>query len=283
MLGGGGELVTLVLGADAPGRAWTRRCAATSPAHWPFVEVQCYDGRPAALPAAGGSGMTTNGHHRWPRRRGLGGGRRPRRSPTFDMHTAGDLIYHFPRRYDERGEHTDIASLEVGEQVTVLAQVQRADRPRRCGRAGATCWRSPSATAPADADAHLLQPGGGASGSCGPAGGGCSPARSPSSGASASSTARSTMLLGRDAARQPGDRGVRRRADPGLPGRRRRCDLADRQHASGCVLDTVRAAGRPAAGRRCGPSRKLIGPGHRAARDPPADVGAEMLRPAKRG
>ncbi|GIF02975.1 ATP-dependent DNA helicase RecG [Actinoplanes siamensis] len=42
----------------------------------------------------------------------------------LDLHTAGDLIYHFPRRYDERGEHTDLRRLEVGEQVTVLAQVQ---------------------------------------------------------------------------------------------------------------------------------------------------------------
>lgn len=50
----------------------------------------------------------------------------------LDLHTAGDLIYHFPRRYDERGEHTDIRSLEVGEQVTVLGQVQRtAVRPMR--------------------------------------------------------------------------------------------------------------------------------------------------------
>ncbi|PZF87067.1 ATP-dependent DNA helicase RecG [Micromonospora deserti] len=50
----------------------------------------------------------------------------------LDLHTAGDLIYHFPRRYDERGEHTDIRSLDVGEQVTVLAQVRRtAVRPMR--------------------------------------------------------------------------------------------------------------------------------------------------------
>ncbi|WP_213455393.1 ATP-dependent DNA helicase RecG [Rhizomonospora bruguierae] len=42
----------------------------------------------------------------------------------LDLHTAGDLIYHFPRRYDERGQHTDIRSLAVGEQVTVLAQVR---------------------------------------------------------------------------------------------------------------------------------------------------------------
>ncbi|MGW0434003.1 ATP-dependent DNA helicase RecG [Micromonospora sp. NPDC003197] len=50
----------------------------------------------------------------------------------LDLHTAGDLIYHFPRRYDERGEHTDIRSLDVGEDVTVLGQVRRtAVRPMR--------------------------------------------------------------------------------------------------------------------------------------------------------
>ena len=50
----------------------------------------------------------------------------------LDLHTAGDLIYHFPRRYDERGEHTDLRRLEVGEQVTLLAQVQATTvRPMR--------------------------------------------------------------------------------------------------------------------------------------------------------
>ena len=42
----------------------------------------------------------------------------------LELHTVGDLVYHFPRRYDERGEHTDMRGLEIGEQVTVLAQVQ---------------------------------------------------------------------------------------------------------------------------------------------------------------
>jgi ATP-dependent DNA helicase RecG len=42
----------------------------------------------------------------------------------LELHTAGDLIYHFPRRYDERGEHTDMHGLQIGEQVTLLAQVQ---------------------------------------------------------------------------------------------------------------------------------------------------------------
>jgi len=50
----------------------------------------------------------------------------------LDLHTAGDLLYHFPRRYDERGEHTDIRSLTVGDQVTVLGQVRRGTvRPMR--------------------------------------------------------------------------------------------------------------------------------------------------------
>jgi ATP-dependent DNA helicase RecG len=50
----------------------------------------------------------------------------------LDLHTAGDLVYHFPRRYDERGEHTDMRQLQVGEQVTLLAQVQSATvRPMR--------------------------------------------------------------------------------------------------------------------------------------------------------
>jgi ATP-dependent DNA helicase RecG len=41
----------------------------------------------------------------------------------LELRTVGDLLYHFPRRYEKRGEHTDIAALAVGEQATVLAQV----------------------------------------------------------------------------------------------------------------------------------------------------------------
>ncbi|MBU2662119.1 ATP-dependent DNA helicase RecG [Actinoplanes bogorensis] len=41
----------------------------------------------------------------------------------LDLHTAGDLIYHFPRRHDERGEQADMSGLQIGEQVTLLAQV----------------------------------------------------------------------------------------------------------------------------------------------------------------
>ncbi len=50
----------------------------------------------------------------------------------LDLHTAGDLIYHFPRRYEERGEQADMGSLQIGEQVTLLAQVQSVTvRPMR--------------------------------------------------------------------------------------------------------------------------------------------------------
>jgi ATP-dependent DNA helicase RecG len=42
---------------------------------------------------------------------------------AFGMRTVGDLLYHFPRRYDERGDLTDIASLRVGEDVTIQARV----------------------------------------------------------------------------------------------------------------------------------------------------------------
>ncbi|GAA3518558.1 ATP-dependent DNA helicase RecG [Actinocatenispora rupis] len=51
---------------------------------------------------------------------------------TLGLATVGDLLYHFPRRYAERGEHTDLSAIEVGEQVTVMAQVQRVNvRPMR--------------------------------------------------------------------------------------------------------------------------------------------------------
>ncbi len=41
----------------------------------------------------------------------------------LELATVGDLLYHFPRRYDQRGEYTDIRTLTVGEQATVLARV----------------------------------------------------------------------------------------------------------------------------------------------------------------
>jgi ATP-dependent DNA helicase RecG len=42
---------------------------------------------------------------------------------ALDLHTAGDLLDHFPRRYIERGELTDLSRLTEGENVTIQAQV----------------------------------------------------------------------------------------------------------------------------------------------------------------
>ena len=43
------------------------------------------------------------------------------------LHTVGDLLRHYPRRYVDRGRLTDIAGLVAGEHVTVVAQVERAE------------------------------------------------------------------------------------------------------------------------------------------------------------
>ncbi|GIH04476.1 ATP-dependent DNA helicase RecG [Rhizocola hellebori] len=55
---------------------------------------------------------------------------------NLDLYTAGDLLYHVPRRYDKRGEHTNIRQLEVGEQVTVMAQVMSTNPRKFRQRAG---------------------------------------------------------------------------------------------------------------------------------------------------
>jgi ATP-dependent DNA helicase RecG len=42
---------------------------------------------------------------------------------ALDVHTVGELLRYYPRRYEQRGELTDLASLRDGEHVTVLAQI----------------------------------------------------------------------------------------------------------------------------------------------------------------
>ncbi|MEE4421341.1 helicase-related protein [Streptomyces bugieae] len=41
----------------------------------------------------------------------------------LDLHTVGDLLHHYPRRYAERGELTRLADLPLDEHVTVVARV----------------------------------------------------------------------------------------------------------------------------------------------------------------
>ncbi|MBA2552117.1 MAG: ATP-dependent DNA helicase RecG [Geodermatophilaceae bacterium] len=58
---------------------------------------------------------------------------------ALDLVTVRDLLRHYPRRYDEQGELTDLAQLELGEDATVMAKVSKVNgRPLNArGRAPA--------------------------------------------------------------------------------------------------------------------------------------------------
>ncbi|MFG2245218.1 ATP-dependent DNA helicase RecG [Spirillospora sp. NPDC048823] len=43
----------------------------------------------------------------------------------LDLHTVGDLLHHYPRRYAHRGELTRLSGLQDGEHVTVMAEVEK--------------------------------------------------------------------------------------------------------------------------------------------------------------
>ncbi|MDY0812868.1 ATP-dependent DNA helicase RecG [Kitasatospora purpeofusca] len=44
---------------------------------------------------------------------------------SLKLHTVGDLLHHYPRRYVERGQLTSLDELEVDEHVTVLARIDK--------------------------------------------------------------------------------------------------------------------------------------------------------------
>ena len=46
---------------------------------------------------------------------------------AFGLRTVGDLLRHYPRRLAVRGELTDLAALQVDEDVTVMAEVRKCD------------------------------------------------------------------------------------------------------------------------------------------------------------
>ncbi|MEU7043075.1 ATP-dependent DNA helicase RecG [Streptomyces varsoviensis] len=56
----------------------------------------------------------------------LGGNTAKVMADHLDLHTVGDLLHHYPRRYAERGELTRLADLPLDEHVTVVAQVAKA-------------------------------------------------------------------------------------------------------------------------------------------------------------
>ncbi|HEY1571369.1 MAG TPA: ATP-dependent DNA helicase RecG [Pseudonocardiaceae bacterium] len=55
---------------------------------------------------------------------------------ALDLHTVGDLLRHYPRRYADRGELTKVAGLTVGEHATVLAKVERVGKRTMRSRRG---------------------------------------------------------------------------------------------------------------------------------------------------
>jgi len=66
----------------------------------------------------------------------LGGKTAAALAKSLDLETVGDLLRHYPRRYDERGELTDLAHLRPGDQVTVLAEVRKVRRRPMRNRRG---------------------------------------------------------------------------------------------------------------------------------------------------
>jgi len=66
----------------------------------------------------------------------LGGKAAGKLDAAFGLRTTGDLLRHYPRRYAQRGELTDLESLRDGDHVTVFAQVARVQSRRMRQRRG---------------------------------------------------------------------------------------------------------------------------------------------------
>ena len=53
------------------------------------------------------------------------------------LETVRDLLRHYPRRYARRGERVDLADVQKGDRVTIVAQVRSvSSRPMRGTRSG---------------------------------------------------------------------------------------------------------------------------------------------------
>jgi len=59
-----------------------------------------------------------------------------RLAAALDVRTVGELLRHYPRRYENRGELTDLASLRDGENVTVQAEIASVSVRRMRNRPG---------------------------------------------------------------------------------------------------------------------------------------------------
>ncbi|GAB4083506.1 ATP-dependent DNA helicase RecG [Myceligenerans cantabricum] len=72
-----------------------------------------------------------------PLSRALGQARGKNPLSKLGLETVGDLIGHYPRRYDDPGRLTDISMLQAGEHVTVMARVVQATVRQMRNRKGA--------------------------------------------------------------------------------------------------------------------------------------------------
>jgi ATP-dependent DNA helicase RecG len=61
---------------------------------------------------------------------------------VLDLHTVGDLLSYYPRRYDKRGELTDLAALRDGDHVTIQAEVASVSVRKMHNRPGSTIFEA---------------------------------------------------------------------------------------------------------------------------------------------
>lgn len=99
---------------------------------------------------------------------------------SLDVHTVGDLLRHYPRRYDKRGELTKLSGLEVGEHVTVMARVLKTSKIPMRQRKG-TVLKVVVTDGTGQLELAFLARAAGTAGTCSRDGRACSPAPSPSS------------------------------------------------------------------------------------------------------
>jgi ATP-dependent DNA helicase RecG len=68
--------------------------------------------------------------------------KRKRMAEGLGLHTVGDLLRHFPRRYVKAGELTHVADLHEGEMLTVVGEIARSElRPYKDRRTGRQAFR----------------------------------------------------------------------------------------------------------------------------------------------
>jgi ATP-dependent DNA helicase RecG len=61
---------------------------------------------------------------------------------VLDLHTVGDLLSYYPRRYDKRGELTDLAGLRDGDHVTIQAEVASVSVRKMHNRPGSSIFEA---------------------------------------------------------------------------------------------------------------------------------------------